>query len=122
MSRRMVLLVRTLVVLSLVVLLLVVLSLSWPGVGSSNFERIERDMTLSEVESLLGGPGKRGHFNATRWDDGGPDPSTWIWHSDAVTITVKLDRESKLVRSKDYDGPAEDSYLFYFRSLLPWNW
>lgn len=53
MSRRTVLLVRTLLVLSLVVLLLVVLSLSWPGVGSSNFERIEyRDQatTLASIQ------------------------------------------------------------------------
>ena len=104
-----------------------------PGVTPANIERIEKGMTLAEVEKILGGPGKRydsdplfGHVFYDAWGNEGwqsgphlidasrtvfvwghPSEETWVavYFDDANSVIGKLWR-------------ARETFLEMLRRLL----
>jgi hypothetical protein len=75
-----------------------------PGVSRENFLRIRKGMTLSEVEAILGEPGKRAGYRGL---------STG-WSREKVLILITVD-ETKCVRDgmhRDYAYPETDEWGF----------
>ncbi len=75
----------------------------------ANAERIRKGMTLGEVAALLGRPGIEGgdDFSATR-----------EWRRGELPIRVRLDYAGR-VYDREFSSPPPDSYLDYFRRMLP---
>jgi len=91
-----------------------------PGVTLANIERIEKGMTLAEVEKILGGPGKRFDSDPLGWYD--PATNTYwsrrsiidatrtvvVWGRphQGTCVAVSFNRDNNRVREKNWSPRA----------------
>ena len=106
---------------------------SGPRLATENFEKIEKGMTLAEVEALLGGP--PGNFGRNDGGSRGPtgdgfkrprDARQLRWHDDDNCFDIYFDARDRVIvarRGQDYvQFPREGvmSRLYWFlRNILP---
>jgi len=97
-----------------------------PGISYGNSERIGAGMSVSEVEAILGGPGKLG---PEYWGDQGPgepqgcedcNKKVRIWQNTQERIIVRFDDQLRVTRKIYYGPPQGGGYLDFFRRILPW--
>ena len=83
-----------------------------PGVTLANIERIEKGMTLAEVEKILGGPGKvfdsdpLSHLSII---DSSRTVVVWGRLYEGPCVAVSFDRNTNRVRGKNWE--PQDTFL-----------
>jgi hypothetical protein len=74
-----------------------------PGITTENAYRVQKGMTLIEVEAILGGPERKEGDCGIRvlcFSDAGPP--TWTWESDDVLIAVFCDSDNRVESTSVY--------------------
>jgi hypothetical protein len=82
----------------------------------ANYNRIDRGMTLAEVEVILGSPGM--HINrGPEHPKAGDYVFCSLWSGQEMDVWVFFDSHYRVVRSECY---GRDSWVDRLRHLLPW--
>jgi hypothetical protein len=128
--RLLVLLAVSLAVLAVVAARPILLPPTNPRITEANFERIERGMTLANVEALLGPPGdyRTGPTQPSPRILSGRSWGPWWtyegvsqqhWEGDGARITVWLDPDGRVLESLAFPMEPEPVGLL---ALLRWRW